>query len=460
MSSIKKYKIELLSLLPFIITALFSEGFLHPDEHFVTLEFLQTKISDFSRPEIFNWDFHEKIRPWFQSFLYFIVYKVTPEISSFNLATFFRMIHGALGWYALYRLCEFYESDKNKYLKNLLWISWTWFVPFLMARTNSESLSMTFFFLGAPFFLRENNSKNSIISGVLWGASFLIRYQMGIAIAAANLWYLFKKRSFPQFILHSLFVILMIGVGVLVDYWGYQEWTFSPYNYFYTNVFESRASAFGTDPFWFYITKPIVKGGVLIPIILLIGTYSFFKNNKTSFWAPTLGSFFIVHSMIPHKEIRFLSFIFVSIVFLTFVKQQSVIEKIKSKSWLPFLLVVNFLMMSKASLTPAEGLLGLYKAVEKTEISTFHTPSNNHGKFFQFQMPFYERIQRNTKGFELDKINLLPDHATVLSTNIREYNVLKKVCDIRWMNYPEWLLRHNYFGWVDRSAITALWTCP
>jgi GPI mannosyltransferase 3 len=447
---IKKYKYHILSLLPFLITGIFSEGFIHPDEHFVTLEFLQTKISTFSRPEIFHWDYHERIRPWFQAFLYYIFYFLTPFKAPFNLAMSYRLLAGILGWFSLYLL-----TQKNT--KRLLWISWTWFVPFLLARSSSESLSTSFFFLGAYFFTTDYSRKSSLLSGIFWGLSFITRYQMGIVIAVANLWYLYHKKSLRGLAWHSLMIFLIIGLGVVVDFWGYGEWVFSPYNYLYTNLVESRASAFGTDPFWYYLTQPIIKGGVFIPLVLIMGGYQYLKKNKSSFWLPVLISFIVIHSLIPHKEIRFLTFVYIALALLTFSQEQ--LPLLKKKGVFIFLLVLNFSMMSKTSLTPAEGLLGLYEQVGKMKTTVFYTPSNQHGQLFTFEMPFYEKVKRETVGFNLLQLNSLPSDAIVLTTNYQQFKYLTDHCRRTWLNYPEWVLAFNFFGWINRSAITALWSC-
>jgi GPI mannosyltransferase 3 len=445
-----KYKYHLLSLLPFIITAIFSEGFLHPDEHYVTMEFLQTKISSFTRPDIYNWDFHERIRPWFQTFFYYCLYLIIPFKSPFMVAMVYRLISGLLGWYSLFLL-----SKKN--MKAMLWVSWTWFVPFLLVRTSSESLSTSLFFLGMYFYQGENIRKNSLISGFFWGISFLIRFQMGIAIAIANIWYLSQKKSLKNLGWHSLIVILLIGLSVFVDYWGYGEWTFAPYNYFYTNLIESRASAYGIEPIWYYITKPIIKGGVFLPLILLISSVNYFKTNKRSIWLPVLLSFFIIHSIIPHKEVRFLTLIYISLVFLTF--SQALFPLLKRRAILIPVIIINFLMMSKASLTPAEGLLSLYKKIYMSETTDFYTPANKQGHIFTFKMPFYEVIKRNTIGFELSKIEDVPKNSVILTTSFKQYNYLKAKCQLDWISYPEWIFQFNYSNWLSRSAITALWRC-
>src|SRR5210317_356795 len=128
-----------LSLVPFVLAAIFSQGFIHPDEHYQILEFLNLKMSNWTDPSIFNWDFHEKIRPWFQVSIYYSLFKFLPAINPFNMALIIRIFNGLLGWLSIFLVSRlFFDKDSKK---KLFFVSMVWFVPFFFVRTNSESLS-------------------------------------------------------------------------------------------------------------------------------------------------------------------------------------------------------------------------------------------------------------------------------------------------------------------------------
>ena len=141
----------LLSFLPFFICAFFSDGFLHPDEHYQILELLNLKITDIHKDEIFNWDFQLKMRSWFQVFIYYLIAKISFVNNPFTLAFLFRVFNALLGWLGLYLI----SLRDVKSVISFASISWVWFVPFLLVRTSSEAMSTSLFLIGASFFLKD-----------------------------------------------------------------------------------------------------------------------------------------------------------------------------------------------------------------------------------------------------------------------------------------------------------------
>lgn len=111
-------------------------------------------------------------------------------------------------------------------------------------------------------------------------------------------------------------ILLMVLIGVLVDRWFYGEWTLSAWNYFDQNILLDKVSTFGVKPWWWYITEILEKG--IPPFSLLyVGSFFlliFYKPKSPLTWS--ILPFIIVHSLIGHKEIRFVFPIigFVSII--------------------------------------------------------------------------------------------------------------------------------------------------
>jgi len=94
---------------------------------------------------------------------------------------------------------------------------------------------------------------------------------------------------------------------VLLDYGYYNIWIFTPYEYFKVNIIEGRATQFGTSSFWRYIGFIIFAAPApLFSIVLFYyGIKTFFKKYSNPIFLSTL-IFIIVHSMIGHKEERFM----------------------------------------------------------------------------------------------------------------------------------------------------------
>src|SRR6185312_4319349 len=102
--------------------------------------------------------------------------------------------------------------------------------------------------LGA-FFLSEG-PWNWILAGILMGAAIQFRYQDALMVAGF-LGYLLYTGDRRGAIRMVLLLLLMTGLGVCIDSWGYGRWTFVPYNYFRANILEGRANDFSRDPIWF-----------------------------------------------------------------------------------------------------------------------------------------------------------------------------------------------------------------
>lgn len=441
-----------------LVAACFSQGFFHPDEHYQVLELVNLKMGTYTDKTIFNWDFNDKIRPWFQAFLYYLILKPLSifDLDPFQSAFVLRLFNGLVGLCAVTKVIGFFSAKKN-IKSDVLVVMLCWFVPFFLVRTNSESLSSSLFFLGSFFFLEENScKKNALFSGVLWGLSFLCRYQMGVVIFSVNMWFLFRHRRILPFIVHSLTLVLVIALGVLIDRWGYGTWEFAPYNYFYQNIVQSRASEFGVDSVWYYFWKPLIKGVPPISIVLLIGVIIYGVKEKINFWSVAFVSFLFVHSMIGHKEVRFLFFNYLLAVLMSI----RVFSKLDRKRW-PGLLyvpvfVINFGLLAKVLFTSAASEIDLYKEVHHRKIDHILVLEPGPGKF-NFTMPFYQRgpVETTKTRENTDRYVL-----TTKFGHVELFGAELKGCRSVYQTYPFWIKKFDIFDWSKRSSFMVLWDCP
>lgn len=184
-----------------------------------------------------------------------------------------------------------------------------WFIPYVHVRVSGENLGTTLFLLGLVLLqnLKKNRShfyRNSIIAGILIAAAIQLRFHIGIIGLSWLIWNWKLAKNYGPFILSALGTTALCS---FIDYWGYEEtWTFPPYNYFYHNIILDRASGFGIMPWYGYfqlfsqkLTTPL---GVFISFTLITFWLVRPKDNLTALTLP----FFLIHSFVPHKEIRFL----------------------------------------------------------------------------------------------------------------------------------------------------------
>jgi phosphatidylinositol glycan class B len=101
-------------------------------------------------------------------------------------------------------------------------------------------------------------------------------------------------------------VLAAVVAALPVDHWGYGEWALPPVEYVRANVVDSVAVLFGEEPpfAYFYLTPaniffPVVA---LLLVAMLVAWWRHPKHAVT--W--TTVPFVVVHSLIAHKEERFL----------------------------------------------------------------------------------------------------------------------------------------------------------
>jgi len=391
-----------------ILAVFFSLGAHHPDEHFQILEFLNYKLGKTDASGL-TWEFESQIRPWFQIYIYYYVIKflnLFGVFSPFYYAFFFRLVSSLLGFSAI---CSFYPLIKKWFQKEsnqiLAWasINLFWFIPFFHARTSSENLSASVFFIAMSLFLTKISylkdikkpSFYGLICGLLLGACFLLRYQMGIMVAFFWFWALFlKKAPIKSLITCSIGIVLMSALGIVIDHWGYDAWTFAPWNYLHTNIFLDKASSFGVDPWWFYFTETLVKGIPPFSIIMILATLVFWaKFPKHPLTWITLP-FIIAHSSIAHKELRFI-FVVISVtpIFLIFCYEKyynnlnSILKYRCTKPLLKATVGINFVLMLLSIFTPPEPSINLKNFIHnKIHSKTIHYFSHLHVPLANFTL--------------------------------------------------------------------------
>lgn len=431
-----------------LVTACFSEGFLHPDEHYQILELLNLKLPNkFTDLSIFNWDYHLSIRSWFQPFIYYILIYPVKFLSGFQLAFILRFLTGFLGVFSLNLfICLF--KDKEEAAKLTFFTALVWYVPFLLVRTSSESLSLSLFFIG--LYLHEKGKNKT--SMLLWGMSFLARFQMALMIAPIIIIDLFRKKLSLRKSIGMLGILLVIlGVGVLIDFWGYDHWVVSPYNYFYQNLILGKASHFGIRPFYYYLTQPLYSS-LLLPGLLVLyfgGQFLWKLRHQAIFWG--LVSFFLIHSFIPHKEVRFLIPIYIVFTVGSLIQ---IFEIKKYKIAFKAFLIINILVMSKTSFSPAHSTVTLYKKIHQGKANQFYVLKEEKG--FKFIMPFYMK-----ETIRLDALLEDFEGKNILTLRFKSFQALQKKasCRLQDSQYPVWIEKLNFFNWLKRSSFFAFWSC-
>ncbi|MBN8217309.1 MAG: hypothetical protein J0L75_11755 [Spirochaetes bacterium] len=314
----------LVSLALIVLACVVSGGFLHPDEYFQTIEFAALKLGR-TDPSALPWEYAARIRPWLQPALYVALAKgamAAGIVNPFHQVLLFRLFGGLCLWLAilaLMRSAKPLEASVRRWMVASL--ACLWYLPYLAARTSSETLSASFLALGLCCLLPTTGKVDGgapelpparfLLAGALLGVSFSFRYQAAFAALGVGLWVLFTARATPLTALARATLLVAGFAGPLalslpIDHWGYGSWSFPPWNYFYENIVAHRAAAFGTKPFWYYFI--LLNRSAAAPLtVLLTAAFAIFavRFPRHPFtWASV--ALFLCHSAVGHKELRFL----------------------------------------------------------------------------------------------------------------------------------------------------------
>lgn len=473
------YRFILLSgLLVYLITAYFSIGYNHPDEHFQILEFCNYKLGLSPASEL-PWEFNDRIRPALQptlAYLFIKFFKLLNIENPFTHALLLRILTALLSWFVICKISLFllkeFTTEKGKIIFLCLNF-FLWFVPFLSVRFGSENYSAITFFAAIYLILlnRERASINNfqlLSAGFLLGLSFWFRFQIAFALLGLFIWlvYIQKLKWSTFFLLFSSGIVASL-ICLLIDFWFYGEFLFTPYNYFYSNIIEHKAAGFGTSPWWSYFTWFIIQ---CIPPLSIFLLYFFFigiyKNPKHIFIF-CLVPFLFCHMIVDHKELRFLfpmilCFNYLSAVGIDYYFSKEKLLKYRSVIYI-LILIVNIPLLLFRMFMPAQEAISYYKymndykAKDKTiVISKSSTPfklNTNYANFYKSNSIEYV-VLANDEGISKYLETQSPENVLLFEKEFSNhfehtsYNIVNTYCI-----YPDWILRNNTNDWQSRTKI-------
>lgn len=302
-----------------LITAITAIGYSSADQHFQIIEFslFQQGLDNGAK---YVWEINHFVRPTLQVYLFTGYNKLCNAIGftdPYAQLTVLRVILGLL-MYTVFNLMAFhyFRNGPRKILVYvLLLMNFTWVLPYTRTLFCSEMMSSVAFF-GTLLWYDAKKDKQPgflflLLIGFLFSLAFYFRFQIGFAMAGVGIWLLFFEKKYK----HLLPIAIGFGVGfvlnVYLDYLFYKEWVLTPYTYFYTNIFDKRAAGFGESSFVRYIG--LILGVMPAPLFCLVFFYYAIKSSVKLYRNPIyLGTvlFVIAHSMVGHKEERFIFPIF------------------------------------------------------------------------------------------------------------------------------------------------------
>lgn len=467
-----------------VAAAAASDSVFQVDEHFQVVEFAGHKLG-VTPAEALTWEFPARIRPWLHPGSYVLLARALQGAgveSPFALARAFRLASGLLSWAALLALLlavrRWFPSPRWRRAAYLS-LSLPYFVPYLAARVSSESLATSFLMLGLAALVARDGpaSPRHLAAGLAFGLAYACRFQAGVAVAGVVLWVLVHARDrWRQMALLGAGIAAALAVAAWADAWGYGTWEPVAWNYLRVNLLEGKAASFGTMPFFAYLG---LLAGQWPPfgLVLMAGMLLFWVRFPRHVLTWLTVPFFLVHSLIAHKEIRFLFPILPAATLCALLVWAGPASPRRWEARLRrFLAVVwfgratwalNAVGLAALCLLPSTDNLGLQRyfhdhAAEPARWVALTDPRNFHDQAVPFlwprPMPPVE-VVRDAAGlraaldagpgpvFVTARFPLPPGAGELLAARgLRVYSTL-----------PPWVERLNLFDWVSRADMASVW---
>ncbi len=302
--------IIILAGIVYLITAYNSVGFYHADEHYQIIEFAGSKLGTHNPNEL-AWEYNAQIRPAMQPAICYLIFKtlIFFKITNPYSQTFILRLLTAI--LSLFVITFFVKQTENlfKNKKGYYLLSYfLWFIPFISVRFSSETWSGLLFLLSvAIFFSNKAKTIKPYLLGITMGFSFLFRYQMAISVVGFVLWLIFIEKikfiNLSKIIISFLFVVF---IGCIIDTWFYNKIVFTPWNYFYTTIISNDVIQFGIKPYYFYLLQLLKSPTYFVGILLILSFVILLISKPKSVFLWIVLPFIFIHSLIPHKELRFI----------------------------------------------------------------------------------------------------------------------------------------------------------
>jgi len=365
-----------------VITAWWSIGFHHNDEHFQILEFADLKLGLTPTTDL-PWEFHDQIRSWFQPAVALLVIRGFHGVGvtdPFVIAAALRLLSGLLYAAALMRLLEVSRPWFRTAAARRVAVAAScllWFVPYLAVRFSSESWSGSLFALGFATLIRDSQEaglprRALFLAGVGLGLGFAARYQAVLLIAGGLGWWWWTCRpSHSRVGAVAGGLVLVVAASLGLDRWGYGEWVLTPWRYVHQQlVVGIAAHRFGAYPWWWYVPKLLLSAGPPIGLLLWFAAIATWITRPRNPLTWVTVAFVGGHCLLAHKELRFL---FPVAVYAPFLIGMSLDDRPRLVAWfkgarlgqvlVALTLALNLTGFVLRTLLPARQEIGVQQAI-------------------------------------------------------------------------------------------------
>jgi len=176
-------------------------------------------------------------------------------------------------------------------------------------RAMSENASALTVVLGLWLLVANASRWRQLLGASLLGASVLLRLQCGLFCVVTLLWQLARRR----YRVAAQTLAVFVGWAAILGWLDHLTWAQAPdarwggwfhsaLKYLDFNLVQGRAAAWGVSPWPYYLQTLRGAMPLLAPVIGLLALLAW---RRATFVFVAALAFLVLHSMIPHKELRF-----------------------------------------------------------------------------------------------------------------------------------------------------------
>ncbi len=465
-------RIYLAGALVFFLTAWFSVGYNHFDEHFQVIEFAGLKLGLTEKANL-PWEYSCKMRPAVQPLVVYSVYKTVAAVgitNPFTIAFIIRLLSALLTFCSIHmviRWCAPKINDRTMLYGFLLLSFFLWFIPYNSVRFSSETVAGRIFLIGvAWFFLRKNlRARDYLVTGLILGIAFITRYQVAFMVIGFAAWLaVIRKAGLRNLLLFCAGILAAAGLGVLIDRWYYDEWVLTSWNYFQQNILFHKAADFGISPWWYYIEQTLINAFPPLSIVYILAVFIYFFRVPKDVITWTLVPFLAIHFLIPHKEIRFIfpviGFLPVMIIMTTDLflqkKGYELLHRRFTKVLVRLFWYLNMIMLVVLIFRPADDQIALYKKVWDTYSTPVKFCFTGDSPYHRAKVDIHFYTRGNLTFTHVDSLqSLLPakDTVTLVVTTKAGLRVADQFTpQLIYSTYPPWVSNFNFNHWMERTS--------
>ncbi len=465
----------------FLLAAYASVGYHHPDEHYQILEFCNYKLG-FSGSADLAWEYSVQCRPGMQPAIAYCLATVllyTGLYDPFLLALLLRVGMAVLWWWiccwGVARMPTGLSEGAQKWVAPALLA--LWWMPYVCVRYSAENFSAALFFTAVAVLRLKHDARAAapaatLAAGFLIGVALSARPQMVLAAVGLGAWLLLNRWRLKSFAWMAAGAVLATGVCAVADGWLYGAWVFPPYRYFHENIVKGVAASFGTEPWWWYGKAFLAYAVPPLSILMLVLAARGVVAKPLGLMALITLAFVIGHSLVGHKEMRFLFPMSLPFIVLMCAGADAMHAKWRGKKWARGVgrvaIAFNAVLLIFRSFAPANDAALAQRVVYSlvpfwgnTVVCIGTDAYRQHGipaRFYQRPGLLVGTVQTPAGVDSFLQHNGRTQALLITGQKLPRQALPGYGFEEDYCYFPRWLLRLNVGGWVERANVWTVYT--